>query len=108
MVFILTSALWASEAVEGFKKDMTTFKQEMTVKLDNLEKEITMLKEKTQVKGRETKQKTVTELEATRDKVRAELNDIEKSSESNWIKIKNKIAKSIDKLNAKTQKLLKE
>ena len=65
------------------------------------------LKEKTKVKVDEAQVKTLAELEATRDKIRSDLNELEKSSATGWKKMKNKIAESIDKLNKKAQESLK-
>lgn len=107
-ITILSLQAFSSETVEGFKKDVVTFKQEMTLKLEKIEKEIEALKNKTKEKGESTQTKAIAELESARDKVKTEINDLEKTTESRWTKIKSKIAKSIDTLNTKAQKALKE
>lgn len=97
----------ASETVTGAKKDIATFKQEMTVKLQSIELEIEKIKEKTKDKSTDAQNAAIKNIEETRNKIKADLDEIEKVSETNWKKFKNRVAKSVDKLNARTQALLK-
>lgn len=106
-LFLIQSAS-ASETVKGAKKDMATFKREMNVKLNSLESEIARLKEQAKVKGGEAKQRAVIELEEARDQVKRDLAELETKSESNWQKLKNKVAITLDRLNTKAQRALVE
>lgn len=102
------SVAFSSETVKGAKKDFAVFKQEMNVKLNSLNRDITRLREEARVKGGEARQKTVAELEQARDKVRADLAELEKKSEGSWRKFKRRMANSLDRLNSRAQKMLSE
>lgn len=98
----------ASETVKGIKKDYTTFKQDMQIKLDATEKKLAELKAKAEAKSSAAQEKSIQEYEQTRDKLKSQLAELEKSSESKWKKVKRRFAESIDKLNQKIQKSLEE
>lgn len=98
----------SSETVKGAKKDFEVFKQEMTLKLQTLGSEIENLKEKTKTKSTEAHGAALQEIEESRVKIAADLQKLEKASESNWKKLKKNIAESIRKLDFKAQELLKE
>jgi hypothetical protein len=102
------SFAYSSETVSGAKKDIESFKEEMTLKLNSVEQELAELHNKTKKKGAEIQENTIKDLEATRDKLRKELNNIEDSSKDNWKKFKRDFAKSMDSLNSKLQKALKD
>lgn len=97
-----------SATMAGFKEDMATFKQEMSMKLDSAEMEISALKEKAKVKGSHVKQATITDLEKTKMKIRTDLDSLDRSSENTWKTMKTKIANAMDELNTKTQKAMRE
>lgn len=97
-----------SATAAGFKEDMASFKQEMSMKLESAEAEIMTLKEKAKVKGSHVKQTTIADLEKTKMKIKTDLDNLEKSSESNWKSMKTKIANAMNNLNTKTQKALRE
>lgn len=103
-----TTTTTESNTVAGFKQDMTMFKQEMSVKLESAEAQITALKEKAKVKGSSVKQSTIADLESTKMKIKNDLAALDKSTETTWTTMKSKIATAMDDLNAKTQKLLRE
>lgn len=110
MLAIVFSTAFAnsSETVKGAEKDLAAFKQEMTIKLKSIEVEIAKLNEKAKTKSNTAQVKAVKNLEETRDKINVQLDELEKASESNWKKLKTRIAKSVEKLNARTQALLKD
>lgn len=98
----------ASETVKGAQKDYDSFKKEMSVKLDETEKQLVELKIKAKEKGTDVKNKTVTELEESRDKLKAQLNELEKNGKEGWASFKKNFADSLDRLNSKIQKALKD
>lgn len=98
----------ASEAVQGLKKDYATFKQDMQVKLNETEARIAELKTKEAAKSSAAQEKSITEYEQTRDKLKVQLDEMEKAGESKWKRTKRRMAESIDKLNKKVQKSLEE
>lgn len=109
LVLVTTVALSAfsfaaSETVKGAKKDIAQFKQEMAVKLESLEKQIAELK----AKGGKAKSKTVAELEGSRDAVKAKLSKVSEDGKDGWESLKKNLADSMNKLNDKVQKALKD
>ncbi|MBX3022421.1 MAG: hypothetical protein KF799_12175 [Bdellovibrionales bacterium] len=98
----------ASETVKGAKKDIETFKQEMNTKIDEADKEIAALKEAAKQKTDAAKEQTIKDLEATREKLRADLKALKEESGSKWAQMKKSFADSVDRLNSKVQKALKE
>lgn len=101
------SVAGASETIKGAKKDYQKFQQEMTSRLDNIEKEIQLLKEKAKDKKEATQEKTIHELEEAKTELKAELQSLKADSESTWQKAKKSFAESVDNLNTKLQKALK-
>ncbi|WP_409479847.1 hypothetical protein [Pseudobdellovibrio sp. HCB154] len=97
-----------SATAAGFKEDMASFKQEMSMKLESAEAEIMALKEKAKMKGSKVKQTTIADLEKTKARIKTDLDNLDKSSESSWKNMKTKIATAMDNLNTKTQKALRE
>lgn len=98
----------ALETVKGAQKDVEAFKKEMSAKLEVAETRLNELKNQAQAKGSETKSKAVRDYEMTRDNLKAELAQLQESSQSNWQKLKNNISQSVDALNTRIQKSLKE
>jgi prefoldin subunit 5 len=103
-----TVAFAASETVKGAKKDFTEFKETMGKKMETMEAQIAELKEKAKQKGGEVHAKTVTELEASRDRLKKEMAELKEGSQENWKGMKEKLSGTADSLNRKIQKALKE
>lgn len=106
-VFVFASA-FASETTKGIKKDYESFKQEMSAKLEATEQKIAELKSEAQAKGDKSKEKTIQTLEETRDKLKSELEEAKTASKSTWGRFKKSFAASVDRLNTKVQKAIKE
>lgn len=98
----------ASETAKGMKKDFETFKSKMSEKLDATEKKLGEMKTKAQAKGDKAAEKTVETLEETRGKLEAELGEAKSDSKSAWQRFKKSFAESVDALNAKIQKAMKD
>lgn len=96
----------ASETTKGLQKDYDKFKQEMTVKLDETEKQIDSLRAKAQTQGAEAKDKTVAELEKARTDLQTQLADTKADSKKSWKSFKKSFAQSVDGLNTKIQSYL--
>jgi hypothetical protein len=105
-VFALSAA--DSETVKGMKKDADTFKKEMSVKMDQLDHQINELKAKSQTKGAEVKESTIKDLESARDSMKTKMNSMSETSKETWSSWKKSMAESMDSLNAKVQKALKQ
>jgi phage-related minor tail protein len=103
----MVSPVKASETVNGAKKDLAEFRDDMKVRLQVLDGEITEAKEKAKVTGSRVQQKTLVELEKTRDKIRVDLEKLGQTTGGNWRKLKLKVADSVDNLNNRVQALLK-
>lgn len=103
-----SSFAYASEAINGAKKDIESFKQEMTLKLGSVEKQLEELRAKTKQQGSAIQETTIKDLEITRIKLRNELENLKENSKSNWKQIKMDFAASIDSLHTKLQKALKD
>lgn len=99
---------FASETVEGAKKDYEIFKSDMSKKLDDVESELVLLREKAKQKGGEAQADSIVELEKTKTKLKAELESMKQTGSSSWKKMKASFAASVDKLNSKVQKKLKD
>ena len=108
VLFFGFQGLQASEAVKGLKKDYQTFKQDMQIKLNETESKIAELKLKAQAHSSAAQEKTITEYEQNRDKLKAQLDEMGKAGESKWKNAKRRMAESIDKLNKKVQKSLEQ
>ena len=107
LTLFFAHSVFSSETLKGAKKDIETFKTEMNVKLEKVEKELMLLKAKAKNKGSEIEQKTANELENTRMQLKKELSEIKDDSHDGWSKLKSNLAESFDKLNTKVQKALK-
>ncbi len=107
-LLIQVSNAYASETVEGAKKDYDNFKIEMSAKLDQVESELNLLKEKSKEKTSQTQAETIQELEKTKAKLKAELSEMKQTGSSSWKKFKANFAASVDKLNSKIQTKLKD
>lgn len=107
-LLVQLSGAYASETVEGAKKDYESFKIEMSAKLDHVESEIKLLKEKAKDKTSQSQSDSIQELEKTKAKLKSELNDMKQTGNSSWKKFKANFAASVDKLNSKIQTKLKD
>lgn len=113
MAFSLTvqtadSKAFASETVDGAKKDLESFKQEMSARLDKIEKDLDQLKEKTKTKSNTASEKSMKDLETARDQVQAKLNKLKDDGKDSWKKFKVDLSKSVDDLNHRLQEALKD
>jgi len=102
------SSSYSSEAVKGAQKDYEAFKQELSVKMESLDKEIESLKEKAKEKSTTIKNETLHELEASRADLKERINKMETESKSKWKSMKKGLSESFDSLHAKIQKALKD
>ena len=108
LTLTIASVSNASETMKGAQKDYETFKQEMSAKLESLDKEIDVIKEKAKQKGTSIKNETLQELEASRAEVKAQMDKMESQSKSKWKSMKKGLSESFDSLHAKIQKALKD
>lgn len=97
----------ASETIKGAQKDMDAFKKDMSDKLDQVEKELKELREKTKSKGSMVQQNVIQDLEKSRDQLRSELNNIEGKSKDKWKQMKKSLSETFDSLHSKVQEALK-
>jgi hypothetical protein len=102
------SAAIGSETAKGMQKDYDQFKKEMQVKIDEAQKKIDEIKAQGKESGHEAHAKAVHELEVTRDQLRTQLAEAKADSASKWAKFKKSFAESVDSLNSKIQKALKD
>src|SRR3990167_7186202 len=108
-VLMTTSiALAESEAVKGARKDFESFKKEMSIKMDDIDKQLNELRVKAGAKGGEVREKSIKELEDQRAKLKSELDSLNEDAKSNWKKLKKKLAASVDSLHAKAKKALQD
>lgn len=98
----------ASETVVGAKKDYENFKSEMSAKLEKVEAELVVLKERAKAKSSEAQSASIAELEKTQTKLKSELSEVKQSGATGWKKFKASFAASVDKLNSKVQKTMKD
>lgn len=106
-VFAALTAHSESETIKGAKADLTSFKKDISAKLDAVDKQLTELKEKAKAKGSKVSDKTVHELEEARSSLRARLEEVKDDSQTGWANMKANIAKSMDDLNKKVQEAMK-
>lgn len=97
-----------SETVKGAKKDFESFKQEMGVKLEESQKKLDQLQEKAKEKGSHVKNETIEELRSNRDKLKVEYDNLKFEGQTRFQKMKASLSSSIDSLNGKIQKALKD
>ncbi len=98
----------ASETVKGAKQDYQNFKKEMSVKLKDAEKKIEQLRSEGVSEVNEAKKETAKDLEITKNKLKSELEDLKKDGEKTTSKWKAELAASINSLNERIQKALKD
>ena len=98
----------ALETVDGAKKDYEAAKVEMAAKLESLDQKIEELKANTAAKSTAAKEKTLKEVQITRDKLRADYELMKDATDSKWKSFKKRFAQSIDRMNAKAQRALND
>ncbi len=108
LVFAVSSSALASEAIDGAKKDYEKFKTEMSAKLEKVEAELVFLRERAKVKSSQAQVASITELEKTQAKLKSELSEAKQSGAVGWKKFKASFAASVDRLNSKVQKTMKD
>lgn len=107
-LLMLAGPAFASETVEGLKKDYASFKEDMNAKLAEMDRKIERLKAESAREGKSAKEQAVTDLQAAREKLRRELDKTREAGAEGWTKFKRGFARSVDNLNRKIQKALKE
>lgn len=98
---MLMQPVHASETAEGIKKDYAAFKKEANAKLAELDQKIEKLKA-------ESKETAAEELQSARDQLQKRMEEAEKTGSTKWAQFKKSFAESVDKLNSKAQKVLRE
>lgn len=106
--FSLAMPALALETVDGAKKDYQAAKAEVAAQLESLDKKIDELKASTRQKSTAAKEKALKEAQDLREKLGADYEKMKEATDSNWTRFKNKVADSLDRLNTKAQKALKE
>ena len=98
----------AMESVKGAKKDLETFKQEMSLEFHKIENDLKLMTEKAEKKTDAAYKKSVKELADARDKLRSDLDHLEADSKGQWKETKNSISASMQNLHTKIQQGLKK
>lgn len=104
----LASTSYASETIKGAKQDYQKFKKEMSLRLEKAEKKIEELRAKSQTHVDDTEKATLEELETTKNKIKVELENMKADSVKTSKKLKKELSASINSLNEKIQKALKD
>ena len=107
MVFLIQTT-FASETIKGAKKDLDQFKHEMSVELEKMEKNLKVMSEKAEKKSDTVYKDTLKEMTIKRDKLRVELNTLEADAKGKWKDAKTNISSSLNSLNERIQKALKD
>ncbi len=108
LALVLSPFTFALETVEGAKKDIETFKNEMSVKLEKADEELKQLRDQATSKHKSAFEKAIAEYEESRGKLLKELNALKADSKEEWKTAKSRISKALDELNKKIQKTLNE
>lgn len=98
----------ASETAKGVQKDYEKFKTEMSTKLESVEKQLVELREKVKMSGNAAQAEAINDLEITQNQLKTDLENMKETGKTNWKKVKNRFAESLDRLNAKIQKAVKD
>ena len=101
-------ALADSETVKGAKKDLDTFKSEMTTKLNEVDRQLDELRAKAKANGKAAQEQTTRELEEKRARLKAQLDSLSDEGKSNWKKMKKSVSESVDALHDKVKKALED
>lgn len=105
---IAASVGMGSETLKGMEKDFQSIKAELNEKLAKAEVELEKLRAKAKESADEKHKKAVEESEKARDKIKASVAELKEDSKQNWKKLRTGLAESIDGLNSKIQKALKD
>jgi len=89
--------------MKGAKEDYATFKRDMNTKLEQADKQLKDLKDQVQTKGQEVSAKTMSDLERSRNELRAQIDELKDETQAGWSRTKARLAKSFDELNKKIQ-----
>ena len=104
----LTQPGFSSETMKGAKKDLDTFKQDMSVELKEIEKNLKVMSEKAEKKGGSAYKEALKDLTEKRDALRSDLYDLEADAKGEWKEAKTKLSSSLSGLNERIQKALKD
>ena len=107
-LILLILPVSAMESVKGAKKDLETFKQEMSLEFHKIENDLKLMTEKAEKKTDAAYRNSVKELSDARDKLRSDLDHLEADAKGEWKEAKNTISTSMEKLHAKIQQGLKK
>ncbi len=108
VLFFAQFSTHASETAKGAQKDYENFKIEMSAKLKSVEKQIIELREKVKRSGNAAQAEAINDLEATQSELKKDLANMKETSKTNWKQIKSSFAESLDRLNAKIQRAVKD
>lgn len=97
----------ASETVKGAKKDFEKFKDDMRDQLATVEKQISDLRKKIETHTTKVTEQTLKDLDHTRYQIRTDMDNLNEDAEGKWKTVKKGLADSMNTLNAKIQKALK-
>ncbi|MBK7842481.1 MAG: hypothetical protein IPJ71_02125 [Bdellovibrionales bacterium] len=108
VMFSVSFAFAELETVKGAKQDIKALKNEMLVKLNDVEKEIEELRAKVKEKGNQTLEETIKELEEKRTGIRAEVDSLKQDASTNLKTLRKKLGDALDSLHAKAKKALQQ
>lgn len=105
---LMNPVAFGLDTIEGAKKDIESFKQEMSIQLDKVEADIDRLQERAKEKKDQALTKTVNEYEKTRQKLKTELDKLQADASNKWKDAKKDLSDSVGRLNEKIQKTLNQ
>ncbi len=108
LMFSLRFAYAELETVKGAKQDIKALKNEMSVKLNDVEKEIEELRTKVKAKGDNALEETIKELEEKRAEIRSEVDSLKQDANANFKTLRKKLGDALDSLHAKAKKALQQ
>lgn len=108
VILLAAAVAFSSETMKGAKKDFETMKQELSLKLVEAETKLEELKTKAKINASAAKETTIKEAEQTRDQIRKNIEELKDDGKSGWKKMKAGLAASIENMNTKIQKALKD
>ncbi len=108
LIFSASLAHAELETVKGAKQDIEALKQEMSVKLGDVEKEIEELRTRVKERGDQALEKTIKELEEKRTGIRAEVDSLKQDASANLKALRKKLAVALDSIHQKAKKALQD
>ena len=108
VLFFAQLSAQASETAKGVQKDFEKFKMEMSVKLDSVERQLVELRAKASSKGGATQEAVIGDLEKAQAQLKKDLGKLQDTGKNDWQKLKSDFAESLDRLNSKIQKAVKD